>query len=126
MHVETPFLYWFNSPLNVDELAKKFEKREMERLIKHLEQHFKITITKEKIQESIKKSNEIKSLLQKLGALRSLKDIPNTEYLDICTTSSITKNEIILYEINIDSLANKPRFQTKEKDINRSDRLIKS
>lgn len=119
MHVEIPFLYWFNSPMNVDELAKKFEKHEMERLIKHLEQHFKIKITKEKIQESIKKSNEIKSLLQKLGALRSLKDIPNTEYLDICVKSVRSpKNEIIpLLKSTLDSWQNKPSFPDKKRKI---------
>ncbi|KUG23310.1 subunit of oxygen-sensitive 2-hydroxyisocaproyl-coa dehydratase [hydrocarbon metagenome] len=62
--------------------AKKYYRVEIQRLISHLENHFGIKITPEKIREAINKSNEIKKKLQQLSALRSIKDVSNRDYLD--------------------------------------------
>lgn len=81
VHVPTPFLHWFGAPLLESDAAKKYYRVELERLICHLEDHFHIKITSEKIKEAIGKSNEIKQKLQRLSALRSEKDIFNRDYL---------------------------------------------
>jgi benzoyl-CoA reductase/2-hydroxyglutaryl-CoA dehydratase subunit BcrC/BadD/HgdB len=83
MHVETPFLYWFNAPMKYDKSAQKFFKVELNRLIKVLESQYGVSITTEKLQEAIQASNEIKSLMRECAALRAEKDIPNADYFEM-------------------------------------------
>lgn len=79
-HVETPFLYWINTPANNNGTARKFHIHELKRFIDHLEKKFGVSISNDKLSESIKTSNRIKGLMRELAALRSKKDIPNIDY----------------------------------------------
>jgi benzoyl-CoA reductase subunit C len=83
MHVKTPYLYWLNVPLNTDRSAAKFFKKEIERFIGSLENQYNVNITINGLEKAIQDSNAIKRKLQKLGSLRSVKDIPNTDYFDL-------------------------------------------
>jgi benzoyl-CoA reductase/2-hydroxyglutaryl-CoA dehydratase subunit BcrC/BadD/HgdB len=119
MHVQTPFLYWFNSPMNLDDLAAKFEKKEMSRFIAHLEKQFNVKISTEKIQTAIAESNEVKLLLQQLGALRASKDIANVDYFHICVKAvQLPKAELIpLLKQTLTDWQKKPPFPANKKKI---------
>ncbi|MCP4761639.1 MAG: 2-hydroxyacyl-CoA dehydratase [archaeon] len=105
-HVETPFLYYVNTPFrNTGDIAEKFFKTELKVFIQALENQYNVEITPKKIKEAIRISNKVKILLQKLGKLRSEKDITNSEYFNVCRmavqeskTSVIEKLEKILEE----------------------------
>lgn len=79
-HVKTDFLYWINTPAKNDKTARAYHTRELKRFIEHLEKHFHVDITEEKLKEAIIKSNKIKRLMQDLSSLRKEKDISNVEY----------------------------------------------
>jgi benzoyl-CoA reductase/2-hydroxyglutaryl-CoA dehydratase subunit BcrC/BadD/HgdB len=81
-HVDTPYLYWFNTPLNTNHTAAVFFKKEISLFMQSLEKYFTVRITEEGLRSAIDLSNEIKLKLQKLGALRANKDIPNVDYFD--------------------------------------------
>ncbi len=83
-HVKIPFIYYINSPMNMNETAKKFFKVELKRMISTLEGQFQIQITPENIKLAIQDSNKIKTLMQQLAALRATKDISNREYFEMC------------------------------------------
>jgi benzoyl-CoA reductase/2-hydroxyglutaryl-CoA dehydratase subunit BcrC/BadD/HgdB len=84
-HVKIPFIYFVNNPLSrVSKSSKKFYKIELKTFIKALEDKYKVEITKEKLTEAIQTSNKIKRVMQKLSILRSIKDIPNSEYFEMC------------------------------------------
>ena len=59
-HVDIPFIYWVNTPMNMNNTAKKFFKVELKRMISTLEEQFQITITMENIELAIQESNKIK------------------------------------------------------------------
>ncbi len=82
MHVETPFMYWFNSPMNQNETAAKFFKKELKLMVEALEEQFDVEITKEKMQNAIKESNDVKRKLKELSSLRGEKDVSNRDYFD--------------------------------------------
>jgi benzoyl-CoA reductase/2-hydroxyglutaryl-CoA dehydratase subunit BcrC/BadD/HgdB len=82
-HVDTPFLHWFNAPMKDDNLAIRFMKVELWRLIGALEKQFHAAITDDMVAAAIRESNVVKKLLQALAALRGEKDLPNREYLSI-------------------------------------------
>ncbi|UYP47001.1 hypothetical protein NEF87_003286 [Candidatus Lokiarchaeum ossiferum] len=86
-HVPTPFIYWVNSPLNMNETGKKFFKVELKRMAKTLEDQFQIDITPAKIESAIQESNTLKKLMQSLATLRATKDISNREYFTMCQKS---------------------------------------
>lgn len=86
-HVDTPFLYWFNSPVKNDATALTFKKGELKRLIAALSKQFSITISDEDLKQAIRQSNQAKALLRQLAGLRSTRDIPNRDYLDILKKS---------------------------------------
>ncbi len=98
-HVETPFLYWINTPANNNGPARKFHVRELKRFIDHLEKAFNIDISNKKLGEAIRTSNRIKALLRGLGALRSKKDIPNPEYQQIMRKSIQTPKPELIREL---------------------------
>ena len=79
-HVETPFLYWINTPANNNKTARPFHMRELKRFIDHLEKKFNVNITMEKLNAAIKTSNRVKDLMRQLASLRASKDIPNPDY----------------------------------------------
>ncbi len=84
-HVKTPFIHWLNVPMVYGTTsAANFFKKEMETLIKALENQYKVSITPDKLKEAIKESNEVKKRLQQLSALRATKDVPNRDYFDAC------------------------------------------
>ncbi len=85
MHVKTPFLYWFNSPIKDDAPARRFYKKELEAMIAAMDKNFGVEITPEKISGAIRTANEVKTRLRKLSALRGEKDITNREYLEAVT-----------------------------------------
>lgn len=86
-HVKTPFIYWFNGPIKDDAMALRFMKTELWRLIDSLNRQYKVSITEDLITAAIRESNEVKKRLQRLSALRSVKDLSNREYLDILIKS---------------------------------------
>lgn len=117
VHVRTPFLHWFGAPMLESEAAKKYYRVELNRLISHLESHFGVKITPEKIREAIGKSNEIKNKLNRLAALRSLKDISNREYLAAvikCLTSPVDEVSAWL-DAEIQSWSARPAFPSDKK-----------
>ncbi len=83
LHVRTPFLYWFNSPIKDNANAAGFYKAELKRMIKKIEEYFKVEITQEKIRDAIRESNKIKYYLRRISQLRLLKNIPNRSYLEL-------------------------------------------
>ncbi|MDA8137675.1 MAG: 2-hydroxyacyl-CoA dehydratase family protein [Desulfobacteraceae bacterium] len=86
-HVQTPFLYWFNTPLKDDAPAMRFMKAELWRLIDALDKHFRAVVNAESLTMAIHESNRLKKRLQTLAALRSTRDMANREYLEILLLS---------------------------------------
>lgn len=84
LHVKTPFLHWFNTPMNDTALAAGFFKKEMLRMASALEKQFKVSITPDKLRAAIATSNGIKRRLQQLAALRATRDVPNVDYFNAC------------------------------------------
>ncbi len=79
-HVKTDFLYWINTPAKNDAISRKFHSHELRRFKEHFEKKYDVIITDDKLKEAIKKSNKVKSLMRRIAALRSVKDIPDVEY----------------------------------------------
>lgn len=95
-HVKTDFLYWINTPAKNDATAMTYHEHELRRFIAHLETHFKVTVTDDKLKEAIQTSNRIKRLMRELSALRATKDISNTSYHDLTRKCvQMEKNELI-------------------------------
>lgn len=126
MHVETPFLYFFSNPILDNDTAKKYYKVELKRLISSLEKQFKVDIPAEKLQASIKESNEMKKRLRELSALRSVKDIANRRYLEIIIRCLQPPGEGLLQELDAelrewkeapDFPADKKRFLLTGSDV---------
>ncbi len=111
-HVEIPFLYWINTPANNNKTARKFHIHELKRFIDHLEKKLGVTISDDKLSEAIKVSNKIKGLMRELAALRSTKDIPNTDYHAIVRKSvqSPKKEFIKELEATLKDWKNRPEF----------------
>lgn len=117
VHIETPFLHWFGAPLLDSDAARKYYRVELQRLISHLEKQFDIKITPENIREAIGKSNEIKKKLKNLSVLRSLKDIPNRDYLAAmikCLTCPVDEVSVWL-DAEIKVWNSKPAFPAGKK-----------
>jgi benzoyl-CoA reductase/2-hydroxyglutaryl-CoA dehydratase subunit BcrC/BadD/HgdB len=84
-HVDNPFISFINNPLSrKSKNTKKYYRTELESFIQRFQEHFNVKITSEKLREAISLSNQIKKMLQELGNLRAIKDIPNGEYFDVC------------------------------------------
>jgi len=117
VHVQTPFLHWFGAPLLESEAAKKYYRVELQRFISHLENHFGIKITPEKIKEAIGKSNAVKQKLQQLSALRAHKDIPNRDYLAavIQCLNSPVEDVLVWLEAELARWQAKPDFPSGRK-----------
>lgn len=118
-HVETPFLYWVNKPLKDDKTAFKFFKKEIRCFIEALEKQYNIEISDKKIKEAIKLSNELKSVLQKLGGLRTERDITNREYFEAVKKAVQDDKATVIKELEallIDWKA-KPEFPVNKKKV---------
>jgi len=95
-HVKTPFIYFVNNPLSrTSKSSRKFYKIELEAFIQALEQHYNVEISKENLQHAIQTSNQVKLILQKLGKLREIQDIPNREYFEVCKMA-VQENKLSL------------------------------
>ena len=95
-HVETPFLYWINTPANNNKTSRLFHARELKRFIDHLEKKYGITISEDNLKKSIKTSNRIKDLLRQLASMRAKKDIPNPDYYQVVRKSvQMPKHELV-------------------------------
>ncbi|MBN2152610.1 MAG: 2-hydroxyacyl-CoA dehydratase [Candidatus Lokiarchaeota archaeon] len=94
-HVKTPFIHWLNVPMVYGTAsAAAFFKKEMELLVRALEKQFAASITPDKLRAAIKESNEVKSRLQRLSALRATRDVPNRDYFDACVKAvTMAKND---------------------------------
>lgn len=117
LHVNTPFLYWFNSPIRSDEVAKRFYIEELKRLISALEKQYKISISKESLKKSIAQSNEIKKKLRNVASLRASKDITNREYFALVSACIIKPKAecIALLEKAEADWKNRPDFPSHKK-----------
>jgi benzoyl-CoA reductase/2-hydroxyglutaryl-CoA dehydratase subunit BcrC/BadD/HgdB len=82
-HVKTDFLYWISTPAKTDATARAWHERELRRFIRHLEKHFQVTITDDKLSDAIRTSNRVKALMRRIAALRAEKDIPNATYFEL-------------------------------------------
>ncbi|MBU1169515.1 MAG: 2-hydroxyacyl-CoA dehydratase family protein [Proteobacteria bacterium] len=102
-HVKTDFLYWINTPAKNDLAANTFHEKELRRFITHLENHFSVEITQDKLSHAIQTSNRVKHLMRELAALRSVKDIPNSAYHAL-TRKCVQMNKEELVELLEDKL----------------------
>jgi benzoyl-CoA reductase/2-hydroxyglutaryl-CoA dehydratase subunit BcrC/BadD/HgdB len=98
-HVKTDFLYWINTPANNNKTGKTFHLHELKRFIDHFEKKFNVQITPDKLKEAIKTSNKIKRLLRELMALRTSKDIPNADYINIMRKCVQSPKEELITEL---------------------------
>ncbi|MBD3350844.1 MAG: hypothetical protein GF364_05095 [Candidatus Lokiarchaeota archaeon] len=118
-HITTPFLYWFNTPMNDRKSAKKFFKEELKALVKALEEKFDLEITLDSIKRAIRLSNEIKSVLKELSNLRALKDISNSEYFETVKRAMLCDRTKALEELinTIPRWQSKPEFPSDKRRI---------
>lgn len=117
MHVQTPFLYWFNSPIRSDAVAKRFYIAELKRLIAAIEKQFGISISKENLKKAIAQSNDIKKRMRELAVLRASKDIANREYF-MLAAACVTKPKdecIALLDAASSLWQNRPDFPSHKK-----------
>lgn len=116
-HVQTPFLYWFNSPLRNDEIAKRFYVAELKRLCAAIENHFHISISKDALKTAIAQSNEIKRRLKALADLRATKDIANSEYFNtvVACLTQPKKDCLTLLAKTEEEWKNRPHFPPNKK-----------
>lgn len=77
--VNLDFLYFLNAPLKRSETALKFFIQDIIELKKQIEDKFKVKITSKKIQESIKKMNQIRGILRDLSKLREEMKLKGSE-----------------------------------------------
>jgi benzoyl-CoA reductase subunit C len=76
--VKMPFSYYMSVPYKSDEGAIDFYEEELHLFQGTLEKHFGVNITDESLEDSIRVSNETRSLLTKLHEMRARKDPPLT------------------------------------------------
>ncbi len=82
-HIKNIPFFWVNTPMKADKTAQTFYRKELERFIENLQSHYAVTVGRKELQEAIGLSNEIKSMMRRLAALRPLKDIPNRDYFQM-------------------------------------------
>ncbi|HON38811.1 MAG: 2-hydroxyacyl-CoA dehydratase subunit D [Desulfomonilia bacterium] len=82
LHVNTPFIHWFNSPVEDGQSAVKFFVEELRRLIAHIEECYSQEISTTTLRRAISDANEVKFLLGRLSSYRAVKDISNREYFE--------------------------------------------
>jgi benzoyl-CoA reductase/2-hydroxyglutaryl-CoA dehydratase subunit BcrC/BadD/HgdB len=126
LHVKTPFLYWFNSPIRSDAIAKRFYIEELKRLIAALETQYGISVTTDALRKAIIQSNELKKRLKSIAALRASKDIANREYYLLCAACVIQPKEACIellqkteaeWKSRPDFPSNKKRFYLTGSDV---------
>ena len=80
--------------------ADAFYTGELKRFIKALEDHFNIEISTQNLNDAISLSNQIKSLMKQAAALRAVRDIPNTDYLDMVKMAVQSPKPEVLENMN--------------------------
>ncbi|MBU0994562.1 MAG: 2-hydroxyacyl-CoA dehydratase family protein [Proteobacteria bacterium] len=111
-HVKTDFLYWINTPAKNDATARAYHEHELRRFISHMEKHYRVDITDDKLSEAIRTSNSVKRLMQELAKLRPVKDIPNDAYHAITRKCvQMHKDDLIAaLEKTLEEWKNRPAF----------------
>lgn len=79
-NVNLDFMYFLNVPLKRDEIARKFYVKDLKNMVSELENHYGVTIEKEKISKNIALMNEIRTLLKELSELRSKNILKGSEF----------------------------------------------
>ena len=74
------FMFFLNSPRKRNESALKFFIDDMKELITQLEDYFNVKITTEKLRESIKKMNNIRSVLKEISEFRKKMMLKGSEF----------------------------------------------
>ena len=89
---KTPFPYHYimGVPGNVSDTTIDWFKHEITKLIQHIEENFNVSITDEKLKNSIKVYNKSRTLLKDLYMLRKSKNPPitGTDVMNILTTGT--------------------------------------
>lgn len=119
-YVKTSFIYWINSPMNLNSTARKFFHKEITRLIEYLENHFNINITDSDLSDSLEKSNHLKLLLREMGMLRSSYDIPNRQYFEWCRRAIQESKDKVIDDLSSylqDLKSRTPDFPSHKKKI---------
>lgn len=120
MHVETPFLYFIDVPMNYGTAsAAKFFRAELNRFARALEAQFGVEITNEALKQAIETSNGIKRKLQQLGAMRATKDIPNHDYFDVCMKAvTLPRDDLdAALDETIAAWSDRPEFPADKKKV---------
>ena len=98
-YVKEAPLFWVNTPMKIDTTAQRFYHRELSRFIDNLNKYYEIKIDQEALQAAIDLSNQIKSLMRQLAALRVEKDIPNADYFEMTRKAVQTPKASFLYDL---------------------------
>ncbi|MBD3254819.1 MAG: hypothetical protein GF383_06985 [Candidatus Lokiarchaeota archaeon] len=79
-NTDIEFMYFLNVPLKQNESSIDFYINDMKELIKQMEEKFKISITDDKLKESIILMNQIRRLLKQLSEYRKTMQIKSSEF----------------------------------------------
>ena len=90
------FMFFLNSPRKRDNLALKFFIDDMNELIIQLEEIFQVKITLDKIEEAIKKMNEIRMLLKKISEFRKEMILKGSEFHSLVKIAQQEEKNIVL------------------------------
>ena len=114
--VDIDFMYFLNSPRKRDEIALKFFINDMNEFITQLEDHFKVKITEDKLNEAIKKMNEIRKLLREISNYRSKAIITGSEFHGLVkNVQQLNKDKALdLLKSKQDNLKNRQPFSKKD------------
>jgi benzoyl-CoA reductase/2-hydroxyglutaryl-CoA dehydratase subunit BcrC/BadD/HgdB len=82
-HITAAPLFYVNTPMKIDKTAQTFYKKELMRFIDNLNNQYHLKIGDKELKDAIALSNQVKSLMRQLAALRVKKDIPNVDYFEM-------------------------------------------
>jgi benzoyl-CoA reductase/2-hydroxyglutaryl-CoA dehydratase subunit BcrC/BadD/HgdB len=98
-HIKGVPFFWVNTPMKVDQTANRFYRKELMRFIETLNRFYQINIGSKELKYAIKLSNQIKSLMRKLAALRTEKNIPNCDYFKMTRKAVQLPKELFLEDL---------------------------
>ncbi len=120
-HVQTPFLTWMYNPIKNYETpsTRKFFRKEIQRFLSNIENHFHIHVSKDALTEAIHISNWIKQTLTDLARLRLTNDIPNEWYYEILRATVQMPKETVISTLKtaLDQWKSQSTFPPKKKRI---------
>jgi len=113
--VDVDFMYFLNSPRKLDSVALRFFINDLNELIAQLEEHFNIKITKELLQENIKKMNIVRKLLREISNYRKQMILSGSEFHGIVKKVQVSnKDEAIeILETKKEELSGRQPFSKK-------------